>query len=144
MNIFLSVGEPSGDLHGANLIRDLKERMPECSFSGFGGPKMKSTGQQQIASLVDDRLVGVTNRLGERTQELDTVIEVLEIAFFPDLYGFFVLAVGPYANTFRVVALLAEWRGTTGTDPLVAALVTLLLLFQALLELLDELFQATQ
>lgn len=53
MNIFLSVGEPSGDLHGANLIRDLQERIANCSFSGFGGPKMKATGQQQIADLTE-------------------------------------------------------------------------------------------
>ena len=43
MRIFFSVGEPSGDLHGSNLIRRLKSRTDvECV--GFGGPKMQEAG----------------------------------------------------------------------------------------------------
>ena len=44
MRIFFSVGEPSGDLHGANLIRRLKSRDPEVECVGFGGPKMEAAG----------------------------------------------------------------------------------------------------
>ncbi len=44
MRIFFSVGEPSGDLHGANLIRALKSRHPDWEFVGYGGPKMSSAG----------------------------------------------------------------------------------------------------
>src|SRR5690606_22151804 len=47
-------------------------------------------------------------------------------------------------NALGVVAAVAERRGTLGADPLVAALVASLLLLEALLEFLDELFQATQ
>jgi lipid-A-disaccharide synthase len=43
MRIFFSVGEPSGDLHGANLIRRLKSRT-DAQCVGFGGPKMKAAG----------------------------------------------------------------------------------------------------
>src|SRR6185369_7444101 len=43
------------------------------------------------------------------------------------------------ANAFRVVAVGAERRSARGADPLVAALVPLLLLFQALLQRLDQL-----
>lgn len=42
--IFFSVGEPSGDLHGANLIRALKSRCPGIECVGFGGPKMQAAG----------------------------------------------------------------------------------------------------
>ena len=43
MRIFFSVGEPSGDLHGANFIRGLKSQTDvECV--GFGGPKMQAAG----------------------------------------------------------------------------------------------------
>ncbi len=38
MRIFLSAGEPSGDLHAANLIQALRERLPDAEFVGFGGP----------------------------------------------------------------------------------------------------------
>ena len=44
MKIFLSVGEPSGDLHGANLIRELRSRRPDCRFVGYGGPRMAAAG----------------------------------------------------------------------------------------------------
>jgi lipid-A-disaccharide synthase len=44
MKIFFSVGEPSGDLHGANLIRELRQRRPDCQFVGYGGPRMAAAG----------------------------------------------------------------------------------------------------
>lgn len=44
MKVFFSVGEPSGDLHGANLIRALKDRYPNIECVGYGGPKMQSAG----------------------------------------------------------------------------------------------------
>lgn len=44
MRIFFSVGEPSGDLHGANLIRELRRRQPDCEFVGYGGPRMGAAG----------------------------------------------------------------------------------------------------
>ena len=44
MKIFFSVGEPSGDLHGANLIRELQKRRPDCEFVGYGGPRMAAVG----------------------------------------------------------------------------------------------------
>jgi len=42
--IFFSVGEPSGDLHGANLISALKKNSGDIQFTGFGGPKMAAAG----------------------------------------------------------------------------------------------------
>jgi lipid-A-disaccharide synthase len=44
MKIFFSVGEPSGDLHGANLIRELERQRPDCRFVGYGGPRMAAAG----------------------------------------------------------------------------------------------------
>ncbi|MCC6125173.1 MAG: lipid-A-disaccharide synthase [Pirellulales bacterium] len=42
--IFFSVGEPSGDLHGANLIRQLRARCPQIEIVGYGGPQMAAAG----------------------------------------------------------------------------------------------------
>ncbi len=42
--IFLSAGEPSGDLHGAQVIRALKQRVPGAQVEAFGGPRMAEAG----------------------------------------------------------------------------------------------------
>jgi lipid-A-disaccharide synthase len=44
MTIFFSVGEPSGDLHGANLIHALRARRPDVKCVGYGGPVMAAAG----------------------------------------------------------------------------------------------------
>jgi lipid-A-disaccharide synthase len=49
--IFFSVGEPSGDLHGANLIRQLQQRCPNIEAVGYGGPKMAAVGCKLHADL---------------------------------------------------------------------------------------------
>jgi lipid-A-disaccharide synthase len=44
MRIFFSVGEPSGDTHGANLIRELRARHADFEAVGYGGPDMAAAG----------------------------------------------------------------------------------------------------
>jgi lipid-A-disaccharide synthase len=51
MKIFFSVGEPSGDLHGANLIHELKKRHRGIECVGYGGPRMAAAGCQLHADL---------------------------------------------------------------------------------------------
>jgi lipid-A-disaccharide synthase len=51
MKIFFSVGEPSGDLHGANLIRELKRLQPDIQCVGFGGPRMAAAGAVLLEDL---------------------------------------------------------------------------------------------
>ncbi|HET6577043.1 MAG TPA: lipid-A-disaccharide synthase [Gemmatimonadales bacterium] len=42
--IFISAGEPSGDLHGAGVVRALRARHPEASIEALGGPLMAAAG----------------------------------------------------------------------------------------------------
>lgn len=51
MKIFFSAGEPSGDLHGANLIRELRSRRPDIECVGYGGPLMAAAGCDLHADL---------------------------------------------------------------------------------------------
>src|SRR5580704_3153244 len=51
MRIFMSAGEPSGDLHGANLICELKRHRPDLEFVGFGGDRMREAGCQLLYPL---------------------------------------------------------------------------------------------
>ena len=51
LRIFFSVGEPSGDLHGANLIAALRARCLDVEAVGYGGPKMAAAGCDLHADL---------------------------------------------------------------------------------------------
>ena len=44
MKYYLLAGEPSGDLHGANLIEGLKKADPAAEFRFWGGDKMAAAG----------------------------------------------------------------------------------------------------
>lgn len=51
MRIFICAGEPSGDLHGANLIRALRARAPQVECVGFGGDLMEAAGCRLLYPL---------------------------------------------------------------------------------------------
>jgi len=51
LRIFFSAGEPSGDVHGANLIRRLRERCAGIEAVGYGGPEMAAAGCRLHADL---------------------------------------------------------------------------------------------
>lgn len=44
MKYYIIAGEPSGDLHGSNLIRGLQQSDPEAEFRFWGGDKMAEAG----------------------------------------------------------------------------------------------------
>ncbi|MFD2599135.1 lipid-A-disaccharide synthase [Sphingobacterium corticis] len=47
MKYYIIAGETSGDLHGANLIKALKERDPEATFDIVGGSQMEAASGQK-------------------------------------------------------------------------------------------------
>jgi lipid-A-disaccharide synthase len=51
MRIFVCAGEPSGDLHGANLIRSLRQLQPGVECVGFGGERMETAGCRLLYPL---------------------------------------------------------------------------------------------
>ncbi|MBN9121654.1 MAG: lipid-A-disaccharide synthetase, partial [Planctomycetes bacterium] len=48
MKLFLSAGEPSGDVHGSNLIRAIRARRPDAQITAFGGPLMRAAGAEIV------------------------------------------------------------------------------------------------
>ncbi len=58
MRIFFSVGEPSGDLHASNLIRRLRQQVPEMECVGLGGPKMAAAGCELVRDLTTLAVMG--------------------------------------------------------------------------------------
>lgn len=57
--IFLSAGEPSGDLHGSNLIHALRRLRPDVVCEGFGGERMEAAGCQLHYPLSSTAIVGL-------------------------------------------------------------------------------------
>jgi lipid-A-disaccharide synthase len=74
--IMLVAGEASGDMHGARLVRALRQMAPDLRFTGMGGSHLRESG---VRILVDsDRLavmglVEVVTHWGEIHQALRTL-----------------------------------------------------------------------
>ena len=66
MRIFLSAGEPSGDLHGASLVRALRRLQPDVELSGFGGERMADAGCPLLYPLADHPVIGLTAAAASR------------------------------------------------------------------------------
>ena len=59
MKIYFIAGEPSGDLHTANLIKALKSKEPDLCFRGMGGDHfIEATGVQPIVHIRDTNVMG--------------------------------------------------------------------------------------
>lgn len=57
--IFISAGEPSGDMHGAAVARALKERWPGATLVGLGGDEMAGAGVTLLAHTRDLAVMGL-------------------------------------------------------------------------------------
>jgi lipid-A-disaccharide synthase len=65
--IFVSAGEPSGDLHGAGVVRALRERYPDASIEALGGPRMAQAGavlRYRMEGLAAFGVVEIVSKLG--------------------------------------------------------------------------------
>ena len=60
---FMVAGEPSGDMHGAALIRALRERRPDIQVYGLGGPEMRNEGAETLYDVKDMAVMGFFNVL---------------------------------------------------------------------------------
>lgn len=61
--VLIIAGEASGDLHGANLVKEMLRLDPTLQFQGVGGAKMKEAGVQLVADMADMAVVGITEVL---------------------------------------------------------------------------------
>ncbi|MBN2453828.1 MAG: lipid-A-disaccharide synthase [Candidatus Omnitrophica bacterium] len=61
--IFIISGEPSGDLHASNLVRDLKSLNPALTFYGIGGELSAKAGVEIIFDITKLALVGAVEVL---------------------------------------------------------------------------------
>jgi lipid-A-disaccharide synthase len=59
MRYYLIAGEASGDLHGSNLIKNLKKTDQEAQFRGFGGDLMQEAGTEICLHIRKMSFIGI-------------------------------------------------------------------------------------
>ncbi|MBF0468147.1 MAG: lipid-A-disaccharide synthase [Desulfamplus sp.] len=59
-HIFIIAGEPSGDLHGANLVKSLKQKDSSLIITGIGGDLMSHEGMELFFHIRNLSVMGVT------------------------------------------------------------------------------------
>ncbi len=94
--LLVIAGEDSGDLHGAELLRELKIRRADLRIIGVGGPRMTPLLDRKLADVKDLAVVGFIevikhlprlNRLFKRILEV-AVEEEISAALLIDYPGF--------------------------------------------------------
>lgn len=58
LDLFIFAGEPSADVHGEKLIRALKEKRPNLTIYGVGGPLMRAAGMQTVLAMEKFQVMG--------------------------------------------------------------------------------------
>ncbi len=58
LDLFISAGEPSGDLHGANLIQALLQKNPGLKIAASAGPKMRELSINPLFRMEDLSIMG--------------------------------------------------------------------------------------
>ena len=89
MKYYLIAGEPSGDLHGANLIEGLRKADPEAQFRFWGGDRMAEVGgrENRVRDYRETSffgIVGVLRNLGTISRQLRECREDL-LRYGPDV-----------------------------------------------------------
>jgi lipid-A-disaccharide synthase len=86
MKYYIIAGEASGDLHGSNLIREIKNKDDTAVFRGWGGSLMAEAGATIVKDYRDLAFMGFT----EVISNLSTILRNIKfcksdiVAFNPD------------------------------------------------------------
>jgi lipid-A-disaccharide synthase len=90
MKYYIIAGEASGDLHGGNLIREIKKKDNAAKIRGWGGSLMQDAGAEIVKDYRDLAFMGFT----EVIRNLSTILKNIKFcksdisAFKPDLVIF--------------------------------------------------------
>src|SRR6267143_4374156 len=96
MRVLMIAGEPSGDLHGSGVVRELKRRDPRCEVFGIGGDKMQAAGMELVYHIRELSVMGFWEvvqhlpllRSVERTLEAIVKARKPEVVVLIDYPGF--------------------------------------------------------
>jgi lipid-A-disaccharide synthase len=71
--IMIVAGEASGDMHGANLVREMLNLDPALNFYGIGGNRLQKEGVELLANASDMAVVGLT----EVVSKLGSILKIM-------------------------------------------------------------------
>ena len=83
LRILLVAGEASGDLHGAALVRALRQRVPALDICGVGGPRLRAAGMrvlvdtEHVATIKRVRGWDFSSRPGRQGQAWDQFVNAM-------------------------------------------------------------------
>ena len=116
MKYYIIAGEASGDLHGSNLIKEIKKLDPTASIKAWGGDLMQQAGASLVKHYRDLAFMGFL----EVIKNLPTILQNIRFckqdieAWQPDVlvlvdYPGFNLRIAEWAkkNGFKVVYYIA-------------------------------------
>ncbi|CAK0762813.1 Lipid-A-disaccharide synthase [uncultured Gammaproteobacteria bacterium] len=116
--IFLSAGEPSGDLLGARLMRALKARTEgRIRFAGIGGERMIAEGLESLFPISELALFGVLEllpKLPNLIRRLDQTVKTV-----CQLHPHALVTIDAPGFNLRLARRIREWQGPHGNVPLI-------------------------
>jgi lipid-A-disaccharide synthase len=77
LRVLLVAGEASGDLHGAALVRALRERRPDIEIAGVGGPRLRAAGMRVLVDTEHVATMGFVETFGTLGRLLRTYRRLL-------------------------------------------------------------------
>lgn len=85
--VLIIAGDPSGDLHGAGVVRELKRRRPDIDLFGVGGDGMKNAGMDLLYHLNDLSFMGFVEVVKHLPflREVENRLDGLLLSRRPDL-----------------------------------------------------------
>lgn len=73
MRYYLIAGEASGDLHGSNLMKEIRKKDPLAQFRFWGGDKMQEQGGEMVKHIRDLAFMGFTEVLANLKTILNNI-----------------------------------------------------------------------
>ena len=83
MKYYIITGEPSGDLHAANLVGELQRVDPNANIRAWGGERLNSKGVEIVKDIKQISFMGIWNVL----KNLKTILFNLDFCK-KDIYEF--------------------------------------------------------
>jgi len=80
-NIMILAGEPSGDIHGGHLCREIQKLSPGIQLFGMGGPEMEDAGVELIHRIGNTGVIGfweVYKEIGKYWKIFKKMVAVME------------------------------------------------------------------